>query len=72
MEHMDSDTIKGKAKQGIGKAKEEWGDLTDDGRTEIGGREEQAAGKAQESWGRAKDTVRDMADDRAEEDDLRP
>jgi uncharacterized protein YjbJ (UPF0337 family) len=60
---MDSDTIKGKAKEGMGSVKEAWGDATDDERTEAEGQAEQTEGKVQETWGQTKDRVRDLTDD---------
>jgi uncharacterized protein YjbJ (UPF0337 family) len=59
---MDSDRIGGTVKEGIGKVKEEWGDATDNPRTEAEGQAEQAEGKLQDEWGKAKDTARDVAD----------
>jgi uncharacterized protein YjbJ (UPF0337 family) len=55
---MDEDRIEGPVKEGTGKVKEEWGDLTDDPGTEIGGKVEQGAGTVQREWGEAKDEVR--------------
>jgi uncharacterized protein YjbJ (UPF0337 family) len=60
---MDSDRIEGNVKEGAGKVKEEWGDLTDDTSTEMEGKRDQAEGRIQEGWGEAKDTVRDAVDD---------
>lgn len=60
---MDSDRIEGGIKEGAGKVKEEWGDLTDDKSTEMEGKREKAEGDLQEDWGEAKDKVRDAADD---------
>ena len=60
---MDTDSMEGKAKQGLGKVKEEWGDLTDDESTEAEGQAEQVEGKLQEGWGDAKEGVRDAMDD---------
>lgn len=60
---MDSDRIEGPLKEGGGKAKEEWGDLTDDPETEAEGQADQVEGKVQNEWGEAKDTVRDATDD---------
>ncbi len=59
---MDSDRIGGTIKEGVGKAKEELGDATDNPNTEAEGQKEQAEGKLQNEWGKAKDTVRDVAD----------
>lgn len=60
---MDSDRIEGGVKEGMGKAKEEWGDLTDDPGTEAEGKAEKIEGDVQENWGEAKDDVRDAVDD---------
>jgi uncharacterized protein YjbJ (UPF0337 family) len=60
---MDSDRIEGGAKEGMGKVKEEWGDLTDDPGTEAEGKAEKIEGDVQENWGEAKDKVRDALDD---------
>ena len=42
-------------KQVSGKAKEQWGKLTDDDLTEIAGKRDQLSGKIQERYGYAKD-----------------
>jgi uncharacterized protein YjbJ (UPF0337 family) len=60
---MDSDRIEGGVKQGVGKAKEEWGDVTDDPGTEADGKGEQIEGNIQQGWGEAKDAVRDATDE---------
>jgi uncharacterized protein YjbJ (UPF0337 family) len=60
---VDTDRVEGPVKEAGGKAKEEWGDLTDDASTEAEGKMDQAEGKLQNEWGEAKDTVRDVADD---------
>jgi uncharacterized protein YjbJ (UPF0337 family) len=60
---MDSDRIEGGMKEGMGKVKEEWGDLTDNPGTEAEGQAEQVEGNVQENWGEAKDNVRDALDD---------
>ena len=60
---MDSDRIKGPLKETGGKAKEGWGDLTDDRETEAEGEADQAEGKLQNTWGETKDNVRDAVDD---------
>jgi uncharacterized protein YjbJ (UPF0337 family) len=64
---MDKDRIEGGVKEGVGKAKEGWGDLTDDASTEAEGHKDQAEGELQQGWGETKDAARDMADD--DEDD---
>jgi uncharacterized protein YjbJ (UPF0337 family) len=60
---MDSDRIEGPLKEAGGKAKEEWGDLTDNAETETEGKADQVEGKVQNEWGEAKDEVRDAVDD---------
>lgn len=60
---MDSDRIEGPLKEAGGKAKEEWGDLTDDASTEAEGKMDQVGGKVQNEWGEAKDEARDAADE---------
>jgi uncharacterized protein YjbJ (UPF0337 family) len=52
---MNWDRIQGNWKQVTGKAKEQWGKLTDDDFDVIDGRREQLAGKIQERYGVAKD-----------------
>lgn len=52
---MEWEQIKGQWNQLAGKAKEEWGELTDDELTAIEGRQEQLVGKIQEKYGIAKE-----------------
>ncbi len=52
---MNWDRIQGDWKQVTGKAKEQWGKLTDDDFTVVAGRRDQLAGKIQERYGIAKD-----------------
>ncbi|MEO3473589.1 CsbD family protein [Roseomonas sp. CAU 1739] len=52
---MNSDTIAGNWKQLMGKAKEQWGKLTDDDLTVIEGKRDQLVGRVQERYGIAKD-----------------
>ncbi|HBO0991291.1 TPA: CsbD family protein [Pseudomonas aeruginosa] len=63
---MNSDVIKGKWKQLIGKIKERWGDLTDDDLQAADGHAEYLVGKLQERYGwskeRAEQEVRDFSD----------
>ena len=54
---MNWDRIKGNWKQVAGKAKEQWGKLTDSDLEIVAGRREQLAGKIQERYGLAKDEV---------------
>ena len=60
---MNWDTIKGQWKQLKGKAKEKWGDLTDDDLTQIGGQKDQLVGKIQERYGYAKDQAEREVED---------
>jgi uncharacterized protein YjbJ (UPF0337 family) len=52
---MNWDRIEGNWKQLKGKAKEQWGKLTDDDLTIIAGKRDQLSGKLQERYGYAKD-----------------
>jgi uncharacterized protein YjbJ (UPF0337 family) len=52
---MNWDRIQGDWKQVTGKAKEQWGKLTDDDFAVVAGRRDQLAGKIQERYGIAKD-----------------
>jgi uncharacterized protein YjbJ (UPF0337 family) len=52
---MNWDRIEGHWKQVTGRAKAQWGKLTDDDMDVIAGRREQLAGKIQERYGVAKD-----------------
>ncbi|MCC7200377.1 MAG: CsbD family protein [Gammaproteobacteria bacterium] len=54
---MNWDQIQGNWKQAAGKAKEQWGKLTDDDLDVIAGRRDQLAGKIQEHYGVAKEEV---------------
>ena len=60
---MNWDVIKGDWKQFTGKAKEQWGKLTDDDLTKINGQREQLEGKLQERYGHNKDASRKAVDD---------
>ncbi len=59
---MDKDRIEGGVKEGIGKAREEWGQAIDDPDTKEKGEEEQAEGNLQQRWGETKDAARDIVD----------
>ena len=52
---MNLDRIEGNWKQAKGKAKEQWGKLTDDDFDVVAGRRDQLAGKIQERYGVARD-----------------
>jgi uncharacterized protein YjbJ (UPF0337 family)/sporulation protein YlmC with PRC-barrel domain len=60
---MDWNRVAGNWKQLKGKAKEQWGKLTDDDLDVISGRRDQLEGKIQERYGYAKDQVRKEVDD---------
>jgi uncharacterized protein YjbJ (UPF0337 family) len=67
---MNWDRIEGNWKQVTGKAKVQWGKLTDDDLDVVAGRRDQLAGKIQERYGIAKDEAekqltswQDSADD---------
>jgi len=60
---MNWDRIQGNWKQVTGKAKEQWGKLTDDDFDVIAGRRDQLAGKIQARYGVAKEEAeRQVAD----------
>jgi uncharacterized protein YjbJ (UPF0337 family) len=50
-------------KEGVGKAKEAWGDATDNPETEAEGQTDQAEGQMQQGWGKVKEAGRDLLDD---------
>lgn len=52
---MNEDRIKGDWKQVKGKAKEKWGEFTDDDLDQIDGKKDQLVGKLQERYGYARD-----------------
>ena len=52
---MDWDRIEGNWKSFKGKAKTQWGKLTDDDFDVVGGKREQLSGKLQERYGIARD-----------------
>ncbi len=54
---MNWDRIEGNWKQLTGKAKQQWGKLTDDDVDVIAGRRHELAGKIQERYGVAKDVA---------------
>lgn len=60
---MNQDQIAGNWKQLKGKAKEEWGELTDDDLDQVEGRRDQLVGKVQERYG----IVREEAERRVRE-----
>jgi uncharacterized protein YjbJ (UPF0337 family) len=64
---MNEDVFKGKWKQIRGKAKEWWGQLTDDDLDVIDGNREQMIGKLQERYGYNKDRAARELNQRLEE-----
>jgi uncharacterized protein YjbJ (UPF0337 family) len=60
---MNSDQLQGKWKQYKGKAKERWGQLTDDDLETINGRAEQLVGKIQERYGVQKEAAEKQANE---------
>jgi len=52
---MNWDRIEGNWKEVVGKAKEQWGKLTDDDMEVVGGRRDQLSGKIQQRYGVAKE-----------------
>ncbi len=51
---MNWDQIKGNWTEAKGKAREKWGELTDDELEEAGGKRDQLVGLIQEKYGKAK------------------
>ena len=60
---MNWDQIEGNWKQFKGKAREKWGDLTDDELDRIGGKKDQLVGAIQARYGRSKDEADSDADE---------
>jgi uncharacterized protein YjbJ (UPF0337 family) len=60
---MNQDTMKGQWKQVVGKAKQQWGKLTDDDWTRIEGNRDVLEGRIQERYGRTKDEAKREVDD---------
>jgi uncharacterized protein YjbJ (UPF0337 family) len=56
--HMNEDKVKGQWKQLAGKAKVQWGKLTDDDLTIVDGNSEYLEGKIQERYGIARDDAK--------------
>ena len=59
---MNWDRVEGNWKQLSGKAREQWGKLTDSDWQVIGGKKDQLVGKIQERYGIAKDEADRQAD----------
>lgn len=64
---MNTDVLKGKWKQIRGKAKEWWGDLTDDDLDVIDGNRDQLLGKLQERYGYTKEQAANEVNERIKE-----
>jgi uncharacterized protein YjbJ (UPF0337 family) len=60
---MDWNRVEGNWKQLKGRAKQQWGKLTDDDLTASNGRRDELAGKVQERYGIAKDIAHKQVDD---------
>ncbi|HBM61109.1 CsbD family protein [Salipiger marinus] len=60
---MNWDQIEGNWKQFTGKAREQWGDLTDDEVQQAKGNREQLAGVIQKKYGIAKEEAERQVDD---------
>ena len=54
---MNSTTIKGTIDEAVGKAKQEAGKLTGDGKTQLEGIIQETKGKLENAWGQATDAV---------------
>jgi uncharacterized protein YjbJ (UPF0337 family) len=59
---MNWDVVTGNWKQLKGKAREEWGKLTDNDYEEIGGKKDQLVGKLQEKYGWTREEASQKAD----------
>jgi uncharacterized protein YjbJ (UPF0337 family) len=59
---MNRDTLEGQWKQLKGRAREQWGKLTDDDLDEVQGKAEQLIGKVQEKYGVARDEASRQVD----------
>lgn len=60
---MNTDTIEGKWKQLKGKAKEQWGKLTDDDLDRAEGKRDNLIGQIQEKYGKSKDEAKKEVDE---------
>jgi uncharacterized protein YjbJ (UPF0337 family) len=59
---MNEDTLKGQWTQLKGKAREQWGKLTNDDLDQVQGKAEQLVGRIQERYGIAKEDARKQFD----------
>jgi uncharacterized protein YjbJ (UPF0337 family) len=69
---MNDDVFKGQWRQIRGKAKEWWGNLTDDDLDKINGRLDQMVGKLQERYGYSKDKANSEVEARLREFERSP
>jgi uncharacterized protein YjbJ (UPF0337 family) len=60
---MNWDQIEGKWNEYKGKARQSWGDLTDDDLAEANGKREELAGKIQHRYGKTKEEAEREIDD---------
>jgi uncharacterized protein YjbJ (UPF0337 family) len=60
---MNWDSMKGQWKQFRGKAKQKWGELTDDEWDQMDGRKDQLVGKLQEKYGYAREEAEREVDE---------
>ena len=60
---MNWNTIEGNWKQMVGRAREKWGDLTDDELQQVQGNRERFSGLIQEKYGIAQDEAERQIDD---------
>lgn len=60
--HMNKEQMKGRWKQLKGRAKERWGELTDDDLDQIQGRRQALVGRIQERYGRKQEAVEKEVD----------
>jgi uncharacterized protein YjbJ (UPF0337 family) len=59
---MDKDTLKGKGKDAMGRAKRQVGEWTDDPKLQSEGAGEQVEGKIQKGVGKVKESAQEAAD----------
>jgi uncharacterized protein YjbJ (UPF0337 family) len=60
---MNWDQIEGKWNEYKGKARQSWGELTDDDLAEVNGKREELAGKIQYRYGKTKEEAEREVDD---------
>jgi uncharacterized protein YjbJ (UPF0337 family) len=57
------DKGKGKWEEAKGKAKQAWGDITEDDEAQVSGEAEETKGKGRQKWGEAKEWVEEKTGD---------